>query len=79
MVYKKEGAAALVMRLGKGFRNVSFSIDLSEFNCANREYKELQRTFFTQKATYLGEQSNLSWGYVNQGMIQEKLYRIVCK
>lgn len=79
LVYKKEGAAALVARLGKGFKNVSFSIDLSEFNCTNREYKELQRTFFTQRATYLGEQSNLSWGFVNQGTIQEKLYRIICR
>ena len=79
VVYKKEGAAELAARLGKGFKNLSFSIDLSEFNCANREYKELQRAFFSQKATYLGEQNNLSWGYVNQGTIQDKLYKIVCK
>ncbi len=79
VIYTKEGAMGLATRLGKGFRTLGFSINLSEFDCVNGEYKELQRTFFSQKATYLGEQNNLSWGYVNQGTIQEKLYKIVCK
>jgi hypothetical protein len=79
VVYTQEGAMGLATRLGKGFRALSFSIDLYEFNCANGEYKELQRTFFSQKATYLGEDRNLLWGFVNQGTIQEKLYKTVCK
>jgi hypothetical protein len=79
VVYTQEGAMGLATRLGKGFRTLSFSIDLYEFNCANGEYKELQRTFFSQKATYLGEDRNLLWGFVNQGTIQEKLYKTVCK
>jgi hypothetical protein len=79
IVYKKQGAAELVTRFGKEFRNASFSIDLSEFNCSNKEYKELQRTFFSQKSTFLGEQSNLLSGYVIQGTVQDKLYRILCK
>lgn len=79
VIYTKEGAMALATRLGKGIRTLGFSIDLSEFDCAKREYKELQRTFFSQRATYLGEDRNLLWGYVSQGTIQEKLYKIVCK
>jgi hypothetical protein len=79
VVYKKESATELVARLGKGFKTLSFSIDLSEFDCVKGQYKELQRTFFSQRATYLGEQRDLSGGYVNQGTIQEKLYKIVCK
>jgi len=79
VIYTKEGASGLATRLGKGFRTLNFSIDLYEFNCEKREYKELQRTFFSQRATYLGEQSDLSGGYVNQGSIQEKLYKIICK
>jgi hypothetical protein len=77
--YKKGGVTELVARLGERFKTTSFSIDLSEFDCLQGQYKELQRTFFSQKATYLGEQSNLSLGSVNQGTIQEKLHRIVCK
>jgi len=79
VIYTKEGAMGLATRLGKGFRTLGFSIDLSEFDCVKGEYKELQRTFFSQKATYLGEDRNLLWGYVSQGTIQEKLYKIVCK
>jgi hypothetical protein len=79
VVYTKEGATGLATRLGKGFKTLSFSIDLSEFDCVKGEYKELQRTFFSQKATYLGEDRNLLWGYVSQGTIQEKLYKKVCK
>jgi len=79
VIYTKEGGTGLATRLGKGFRTLNFSIDLYEFNCEKREYKELQRTFFSQRATYLGEQSDLSGGYVNQGSIQEKLYKIICK
>jgi len=79
VIYTKEGVTGLATRLGKGFRTLNFSIDLYEFNCEKREYKELQRTFFSQRATYLGEESNLSGGYVNQGSIQEKLYKIICK
>jgi hypothetical protein len=79
VIYAKEGVTELATRLGKGFRTLNFSIDLYEFNCEKREYKELQRTFFSQRATYLGEQSDLSGGYVNQGSIQEKLYKIICK
>jgi hypothetical protein len=77
--YTREGAAGLATRLGKGFRTVNFSIGIYEFNCEKGEYKEVQRTFFSQKATYLGEQSDLSGGYVNQGTIQEKLYKMICK
>jgi len=79
VVYTKEGAMGLATRLGKGFRTLGFSIDLSEFDCVKGEYKELQRTFFSQRATYLGEQSDLSGGYISDGSIQEKLYKIVCK
>ena len=79
VIYTREGASGLATRLGEGFRTLNFSIDLSEFNCVKREYKELQRTFFSHRATYLGEQSDLSGGYVNQGSIQKKLHRIVCK
>ena len=79
VIYTKEGGTGLATRLGKGFRTLNFSIDLYEFDCEKREYKELQRTFFSQRATYLGEQSDLSGGYVNQGSIQEKLYKIICK
>jgi hypothetical protein len=79
VVFTKEGAAGLATRLGKGFKTLGFSIDLSEFDCVKGEYKELQRTFFSQRATYLGEDRNLLWGYVSQGSIQEKLYKIVCK
>jgi hypothetical protein len=79
VIYAKEGVTELATRLGKGFRTLNFSIDLYEFNWEKREYKELQRTFFSQRATYLGEQSDLSGGYVNQGSIQEKLYKIICK
>jgi hypothetical protein len=79
VVYKKDGVTELVARLGERFKTTSFSIDLSEFDCLKGQYKELQRTFFSQKATYLGEQSNLSWDYLNQGTIQEKLHKIVCK
>jgi len=79
VVYKKDGVTKLVARLGERFKTTSFAIDSSEFDCLKGQYKELQRTFFSQKATYLGEQSDLSWGYVNQGTIQEKLYKIICK
>jgi hypothetical protein len=79
VVFTKEGAAGLATRLGKGFKTLGFSIDLCEFDCVKGEYKELQRTFFSQRATYLGEDRNLLWGYVSQGSIQEKLYKIVCK
>jgi len=79
VIYTKEGAMGLATRLGKEIRTLSFSIDLSEFDCAKREYKELQRTFFSQRATYLGEDRNLLWGYVSQGTIQERLYKIICK
>jgi hypothetical protein len=79
VIYTREGASGLATRLGEGFGTLNFSIDLYEFNCVKREYKELQRTFFSQRATYLGEQSDLSGGYLNQGSIQEKLSRIVCK
>ncbi len=79
VLYTKEGASGLATRLGKGFRTLGFSIDLCEFNCVNREYKELQRTFFSQQATYLGEQADLSGGHVNEGTIQEKLYKSICK
>jgi hypothetical protein len=77
VVYKKDGVNELVARLGERFKTTSFSIDLSEFDCSKGQYKELQKTFFSQRATYLGEQSNLSWGYVNQGTIQEKLHGII--
>jgi Surface-adhesin protein E len=79
VVYTKEGATGLLPQLGKEFKTLGFSIDLSEFNCANREYKELQRTFFSRKATYLGEQKDLLLGVVIPGTAKEKLFRILCK
>jgi hypothetical protein len=41
VIYTKEGVTGLATRLGKGFRTLNFSIDLYEFNCEKREYKEL--------------------------------------
>ncbi|NWG01740.1 MAG: hypothetical protein HXY44_02650 [Syntrophaceae bacterium] len=79
VVYTQEGAKGFATRLGKEFRLLSFSIELYELNCANREYKELQRTFFSQRATYLGEDKNLGWGIVSPGTIQEKLFKAICK
>lgn len=79
VVYTQEGAKGLATRLGREFRGLSFSIELYELNCTNREVKELQRTFFSQRATYLGEDNNLRWGVVNSGTIQEKLFKAVCK
>ncbi len=49
VIYTKEGGAGLATQLGKGFRGLKFSIDLYEFDCAKREYKELQRTFFRRR------------------------------
>ncbi len=79
IVYTKNGVAELVARLGEKFKTTSFEIDLSEFDCLQGEYKELQRTFFSQKATYLEQQSNSNLGSLVQGSAQEKLYRRICK
>ncbi len=79
IVYTKNGVAELVARLGERFKTTGFEIDLSEFDCLQGQYKELQRAFFTEKATNLGEQTSLSIASINQGSIQEKLLKIICK
>ena len=78
-VYKKDGVTKLVARLGEGFKTTSFSIDLSELDFFRGKYKELQRTFFSERATYLGEGTDLSEGNIIRGSIQIKLYKIVCE
>lgn len=79
IVYTKNGVAESVARMGVRFKTTSFEINLSEFDCLQGQYKELQRTFFSEKATNMGEQSNLSMSSVNQGSTQEKLFKIICK
>ncbi len=77
--YTMNGVAELVARSGEKFKTTSFSTGLFEFDCSEAQYKELQSTFFSKKATYLGEQTRLSSGSISQGSVQEKLYKIICK
>ncbi len=79
IVYTKNGVAELVVRLGATFKATNFEINLSEFDCSEGQYKELQRSFFSQNATSLGEQTNSSLVSINQGTPQEKLHKMMCK
>ncbi len=53
--YTINGVAELIARSGEKFRTVSFSTGLFELDCSTAQYKELQTTFFSKNAAYLGE------------------------
>ncbi len=81
LVYSKDAVALQVKQLGKRYEDLSYTLNLSEVNCATKKNRVLESTSYTGDGKVIS--SNLSqqteWSSINPGSIGEILYKTVCK
>ena len=69
-----------VGKFGKEYENLSFSINLSEINCAEKKLRKLSSTEYDHKGSLIDSSSLPSnWIFIVPESIAESLYEKVCK
>ena len=78
--YTEKGVLNLVGKIGKKFENLSFSIHLSEINCAEKRHHLLTSTDYDNKGSVIhSDHSPSDWQFIVPESIGELLYKEVCK
>ncbi len=87
MVYEKcvltqKGVRGWVQRLGNSFNNLSYTISLSELNCADKRWRWLAMNFYSNEGKILksvAADTLSEWDLINPESLVEPLYEAVCK
>jgi len=81
--YTKKGVTGIVTKFGKHYADLSYSLELFEFNCTGKRERILSITEYSvdRKILYADSvQGHLpAWKKIPQKSIDESLYNTVCK
>ena len=78
--WTEKGVINCVRSLGKKYENLSYSIFLSEINCAEKMTHELSITYYDNNGgvIYLSGSSS-EWDFIISESVTEDLYKEVCE
>ncbi len=81
--YTEKGVAETVKKLGKHYRNLSYSLELWETDCKGKKSRLLSITAYTAEGSILYNDQAGSrsppWKIIPRGSVEESLYHALCK
>ena len=78
----EKGIWGWVQRLGNNFNNLSYTVRLSQLNCADRRWRWLAMTFYSNEDTNLKTvtaDAISDWDLINTESPLEPLFKAICK
>ncbi len=78
--FTERGVIKCVGNLGKEYENLSYTISLSEINCAEKMSHLLSGTYYDNKGNVIiSDNSPQEWHFITPESVDESLYKKVCK
>jgi Surface-adhesin protein E len=81
--YTERGVIEMVIKFGKHYKNLSYSLEFWEINCAEKEHRLSLFTAYSPegKVLYTDEAGSRPppWKTISRGSVEERLYKAVCK
>lgn len=81
--YTERGASDMAKRFGKHYENLSYLLELWDFNCAEKKDRLLSITAYTAEGKILYNDQAGSrlppWEIISRGSTEESLYKAVCR
>jgi hypothetical protein len=83
LVYTERGITEMVIEYGKHYKNLSYSLELLEINCAEKKHRLLSFTAYSVEGNILYTDQAGSrlppWKIISRKSVEESLYRALCK
>ena len=81
--YTERSVIEMVIKFGKHYENLSYSLEFSEINCAKKRHRLLLFTAYSPQGNVLHDDPPGSrpppWKTISRGSVEESLYKAVCK
>ena len=81
--YTQRGVIEMLIRFGKHYENLSYSLELRETNCTEKRQRLLSITAYSAEGNilYTDQAGNRPppWKTVSRGSVEEALYNALCK
>jgi len=78
-VYTEKGVQDMVKDLGPKYIELSYTLQLCEFNCSEKKSRILSATFYNNEGGIIGSFSYpTTWEFVVPESVDEHLFNIVC-
>jgi hypothetical protein len=81
--YTERGVIDTIIKFGKHYGNLSYSLELWEINCAEKKDRLLSNTLYSVEGNILYTDQAGSrpppWKIISRESIEESLYKAVCK
>jgi hypothetical protein len=80
-VFYGQGRQAMSRVLGGSYENLDHSISQEEFNCKDKTFRHLSRTFYNKDGSILSSSKNLAEPFqsIQPNSVNEVLYKAVCE
>lgn len=83
LVYTERGINEMVIKCGKHYKDLSYSLELWEINCAEKKHRLLSITAYSVEGNILYTDQAASrlppWKIISRKSVEESLYRALCK
>jgi hypothetical protein len=83
LVYTERGVTEMVIEYGKHYKNLSYSLELWEINCAEKKHRLLSNTAYSVEGNILYTDQAGSrlppWKIIPRKSVEENLYKTLCK
>jgi len=81
--YTQRGVIEMLIRFGKHYENLSYSLELRETNCTEKRQRLLSITAYSAEGNilYTDQAGNRPppWKTISRGSVEEALYNALCK
>ena len=79
-VYGEKSVQEYIKKLGPAYKELSYAVVLSEFNCSEKKYRFLSITEYNQGGGVITSATNnsSSWHFIVPHSLNERLFNIVC-
>jgi hypothetical protein len=81
--YTERGVIEMVIKFGKHYENLSYSLELWEINCVEKRHRLLLFTAYSAEGNVLYNDEAGSrpppWKTISRGSVEESLYKALCK
>ena len=81
--YTQKGVIEMLIKFGKHYENLSYSLELWEINCAEKKDRLLSITAYTAEGNILYTDQAGSrpppWKVISRESVEESLYKALCK
>lgn len=81
--YTQKGVIEMLIKFGKHYENLSYSLELREINCAEKKDRLLSITAYTAEGNILYTDQAGShpppWKVISRESVGESLYKALCK